>query len=56
MKSILIKDDLLTHLKFLKGFFGEKNQTDTIRRIMFHAGFNDAFFERMDEYIEAMKE
>ncbi len=55
MKSIQIEDDLLIKLKFLKGFFSAKNQTDTIERILFHAGFNASFFEKMTEYIAEME-
>ncbi len=56
MKSIQIEDDLLIKLKFLKGFFSAKNQTDTIERILFHAGFNASFFVKMAEYIAVMEE
>ncbi len=49
MTSITIKDDLLADLKVLKGILEQPNMTGTIRRIMKFAGYEEAFFEKMEE-------
>ncbi len=47
--TIRIKKDVQSDLMFLKGHFRKKNMSETIRRLMFHAGFREEFFEKMAE-------
>jgi len=49
IKHIVVDEDLHTDLNVLKGIWKFKNMTDTIRKIMKFAGYNEAFFEKMDE-------
>ena len=47
--QISVERDVHSDLMFLKGHFRKKNMSDTIRRLMFHAGFREEFFEKMAE-------
>ena len=49
MKSLKVADDLHTDLFVLKGILRTNDTTETIRRIMNHAGYTEAFFEKMEE-------
>ena len=48
-KSIQVEDGVHDDLVFLRGHFRKKNMSDTIRRLMFHAGFREEFFAKMAE-------
>ena len=54
-KHIVVEDDLHTDLNVLKGIWKFKNMTLTIRKIMKFAGYNEAFFEKMDELAKIEK-
>ncbi len=54
--TVEVTTDLRDDLKNLKGHLRKKNMTATIRQIMRHAGFSEAFFERMEQIMEARKE
>jgi predicted CopG family antitoxin len=49
-KSIQVEDDLHSDLEFLKGHFRTKSFNDTIRRIMYHAGFRQEWFEMAEKW------
>ncbi len=44
--TVEITTDLRDDLKLMKGILAQPNYTDTIRRIMFYAGYNDAFLKK----------
>lgn len=52
MKSMQIDDNLHADLVFLKGHFRKKSFAETIRQIMFHAGFREEWFEMAEKWQE----
>ena len=46
-KSIQVEDDVHADLMILRGVFGSKNLSETIRKELNHAGHNKAWFERI---------
>ena len=46
-KSIQVENDVHADLMVLKGVFGSKNLSETIRKELTHAGHNQAWFERI---------
>ena len=46
-KSIQVEDDVHADLMILRGVFGSKNLSETIRKEMNHADHNKAWFERI---------
>ena len=51
-KSIQVEDDVHADLMILKGVFGSKNLSETIRKELGHAGHNKAWFERIVPILE----
>lgn len=52
-KSIQVEDEVHADLEFLKAHFRKKSLSDTIRQIMFHAGFRQEWFETAERWREA---
>jgi predicted urease superfamily metal-dependent hydrolase len=52
MKSIQVEDDILDDLKLVKRVLGTKNMTETIRRIMNSANFNEKWMEAMSALLK----
>jgi len=52
-KSIQVEDKVHAKLEFLKNHFGKKSMSDTIKQIMFHAGFRQEWFEVAERWREA---
>ena len=46
-KSIQVEEDVHADLMILKGVFGSKSLSETIRKEMNHASHNEAWFERI---------
>ena len=55
-KHIVVDDELHGDLNVLKGIFEFKNMTQTIRKIMKFAGYQAAFFEKMDELLNSRED
>ena len=54
-KTLKIDAGLLDDLKVLKGIYGSKNMSETIRRLMKHGGYGEEFFDEMERLKEARK-
>jgi predicted CopG family antitoxin len=52
-KSIQVEDSVHADLEFLKSHFRKKSMSDTIRQIMYHAGFRVEWFETAERWREA---
>jgi predicted CopG family antitoxin len=52
-KSIQVEDDVHKDLEFLKSHFRKRSMSDTIRQIMYHAGFRVEWFETAERWREA---
>ena len=51
-KSIQVDDGVHADLEFLKGHFKKKSFSDTIKQIMYHAGFRESWFETAERWRE----
>lgn len=51
-KSIQVTESVHADLEFLKGHFKKKSMSDTIKQIMYHAGFRQSWFEVAERWKE----
>ena len=54
-KSIQVTESVHADLMILKGVFGSKNLSETLRKEMNHAGHNAAWFERIVPILQGAK-